>query len=119
MAAMSIFFICIIASKARLAAAASGPVTASVRAIGVVPFVLAPTAGAFLAAVADDGVPVAVRFGLVNGCDLKRERFVVLERGSAIETDAGNAHQVEFDRQRVPFLPRRKVSRCAVHRAYG
>ena len=34
MAAMSIFFIVIIASNARLAAAGSGPKTASVRAIG-------------------------------------------------------------------------------------
>src|SRR5947209_8425376 len=35
-AAMSIFFICIIASNARLAAAGSGPKTAFVRAIGVI-----------------------------------------------------------------------------------
>src|SRR6266850_5050903 len=35
-AAMSIFFICIIASNARSAAAGSGPVTAFVRAIGVI-----------------------------------------------------------------------------------
>src|SRR5687768_10052128 len=34
--ATSILFICIIASKARLAAAVSGPVIASVRAIGVI-----------------------------------------------------------------------------------
>jgi hypothetical protein len=33
---MSIFFICIIASNARLAAAGSGPNTALVRAIGVI-----------------------------------------------------------------------------------
>jgi hypothetical protein len=36
MAAMSIFFICIIASNARLAAAGSGSMIASVRAIGVI-----------------------------------------------------------------------------------
>lgn len=36
--------------------------------------------GTFLAAVADDCVPIAIRLGVVNGCDLKRERFVVLER---------------------------------------
>src|SRR5262245_23524131 len=47
---------------------------------GQSPFVLAPAARALLAAVADDRVPVAIRFGLVSGCDLKRERFVVLER---------------------------------------
>jgi hypothetical protein len=45
---------------------------------GQSPFVLAPAARALLAAVADDRVPVAIRFGLVSGCDLKRERFVVL-----------------------------------------
>src|SRR5688572_13762081 len=47
---------------------------------GQSPFVLAPTARALLAAVADDCVPVAIRFGLVSGCDLKGERFVVHER---------------------------------------
>lgn len=55
---------------------------------GQSPFILAPTARALLAAVADDRVPVAIRFGLVSGCDLKRERFVVLERRSAIEPEA-------------------------------
>ena len=86
---------------------------------GQSPFVLAPAAHAFLAAVADDRVPVAIRFGLVNGCDLKRERFVVLERGAAIEPEAGNAHHGKLDRQYIPFLPGRKVSRGPVHRADG
>src|SRR6185295_8929562 len=54
---------------------------------GQSPFVLAPAARALLAAVADDRVPVAIRFGLVSGCDLKRERFVVLARGTAIEPE--------------------------------
>src|SRR6267142_1546739 len=35
---------------------------------GQSPFVLAPAARALLAAVADDRVPVAIRFGLVSGC---------------------------------------------------
>src|SRR5689334_5812710 len=47
---------------------------------GQSPFVLAPAARALLAAVADDRVPVTIRFGLIGGGDLKRERFVVLER---------------------------------------
>src|SRR4249920_1789385 len=51
---------------------------------GQAPFVLAPAAGILFAAVADDGVPVTIRFGLVSGCDLKGECFVVLERGAAI-----------------------------------
>src|SRR5258707_218800 len=41
------------------------------------PFVLAPAARTLFAAVADDRVPVTISFGLVSGCDLKRERFVV------------------------------------------
>ena len=44
---------------------------------GQSPFVLAPAARALLTAVADDGVPVAIRFVLVNSRDLKRERFVM------------------------------------------
>ena len=67
--------------------------------------------------VVDDGVLVAIAFDLVSGRNLKRECFVVLERRSAIEPDAGNAHNGELDRHHIPFLPRRKVSRCAVRRA--
>jgi hypothetical protein len=68
-AAMSIFFICIIASNARLAEAGSGSVTAWVRASGVI---RRDTRGlslhqphGLLAAVADDRVPVTIRFNLV------------------------------------------------------
>lgn len=46
---------------------------------GQSPFVLAPAAHALLTTVADDRVIIAIRFGLINGCDLKRERFAVLE----------------------------------------
>jgi hypothetical protein len=38
-----------------------------------------------LASVVDDRVPVTIGFSLVNGCDLKRECFVVLELGTAVE----------------------------------
>src|SRR5688572_6172392 len=79
------------------------------------PFVLAPAARALLATVADDRVPITIRFRLVGGCDLKRERFVVLERRSPVEAEARNAHHRKLDGQHVAFLPRRKVSRCAVH----
>src|SRR5512143_3230297 len=51
---------------------------------GQSPPVLAPATRALLAAVADDRVPVAMRFGLVTRCDLKRERFVVLARRPAL-----------------------------------
>src|SRR4029079_18885176 len=82
---------------------------------GQSPSVLAPAARALFAAVPYDRVPVTIRFGLVRGCDLKRERFVVLEGGSAIESEAGNPHDREFDGQHIPFLPGRKVSRRVEH----
>src|SRR3954469_5788981 len=63
------------------------------------PFVLTPAARTLLAAVADDCVPVTIGFGLVGGCDLKRECFVVLGCGSAIEPEAGNPHHRKLDRQ--------------------
>ena len=43
-----------------------------------------------LVAVVDDGVPQAVRFGLVVGGDLEREGLAVLELGAAVESDAGD-----------------------------
>jgi hypothetical protein len=81
------------------------------------PFVLAPAARALLAAIADDGVPVAIRFGLVSGRDLKRERFGVRERRSAVEPEARNAQHGKLDGQDVPLLPRREIPRSAVYRA--
>src|SRR5256714_9956480 len=84
---------------------------------GQSPFVLAPAALALLAAVADNRVPIAIRFGLVSGCDLKRERLVVLERRSSVEPEARKPHHGKLDGQHIPFLSRRKVSWCAVHRS--
>ena len=72
---------------------------------GQSPLVLAPSALALLAAVADDSIPVAIRFRLVNGCYLKRKCFALLERRPAIEPKAGNAHHGELDGQHVPLLP--------------
>lgn len=46
---------------------------------GHLQFVLALTARTLLSTVVDDRVPVTIGFGLVNGCDLKRECFVVPE----------------------------------------
>src|SRR5512134_1443465 len=85
---------------------------------GQAPFVLAPAAHTLFAAVADDGVPVTIRFGLVSGCDLKRECQVVLDLGSADEPEAGNSHYRKLDRQHISFLSGRKVPRCEVHRAH-
>jgi hypothetical protein len=75
-AAMSIFLICIMASKARFAAARSGSWIAAVRTRGGIchespHFVLAPPACAFLAAAPHDRVPQAIRFGLIVGRDLE------------------------------------------------
>src|SRR5262245_31744720 len=53
------------------------------------PLVFAPTALALLAAITDDGVPVAVGLLLIVGGDLEREGFVVPERGTAVEADTG------------------------------
>src|SRR6185436_15587153 len=74
---------------------------------------------ALLPAVADDGVPVAIRFGLVFGCDLKRECFALFEHGAAIEADTGNAHHGELNNQHIPFLARWKISWRALSRANG
>src|SRR5260370_4989370 len=50
---------------------------------------------------------------------MKREGFVVLERRDAVEAEARDAHDGKLDGQHIPFLPRRKVSWRAVHRADG
>src|ERR1700716_204023 len=54
---------------------------------GDAPLVLAPAARTLLASIADNGVPVAVGLLLIIGGDLKRESFVMLERGTAVEAD--------------------------------
>src|SRR5262249_33730169 len=87
---------------------------------GNTPFVLAPTARTFLAAIADEGVPVAVCLLLIVSGDLEREGFVMFESGSAIETETGDASDCEFDRQHVSRLAGRVVAGSAVdgtHRA--
>src|SRR5919197_1594803 len=81
---------------------------------GQAPSVFTPAARTLLAAVADDRVPIAVRFGLVDGGDLKRERFVVFEGRTTVQPEARNAHHRKLDGQHITFLPRRKVPRCAV-----
>src|SRR6185436_4563222 len=68
---------------------------------GQAPAILAPTALAFLAAVADDRVPVAVGLCLIVRRDLKGKRLGVLERRAAVEAETGNAQDGEIDRQDV------------------
>lgn len=90
-AATLIFLISIIASNARFAS--SPPAArASTNTRGVIcqeiPFVLAPTACAFFAAIADDGVAVAVGLLLIVDCDLEREGFAMSKWRPAIEAAA-------------------------------
>ena len=115
MAAMSIFFIVIIASNARFATPGSGSVVACMSATGVIchdksPSILAPAALTLLAAVADNRVPVAIRFGLIVSRNLKRKCFRMLECGSSIQAKTGDAQYGEFNRQDVT-LPCLTVSR--------
>src|SRR5882757_6640630 len=89
---------------------------------GDTPPVFAPAARALLAAVADDGVPVAVGLGLIVGGDLEREGFAMLERGTAIEADTRDAGNCEFDRQHVTLLAGWIVTGCTMdsaHRTVG
>src|SRR5947207_2225843 len=55
------------------------------------PLVFAPAARALLAAIADDGVPIAVGLGLIVGGDLEREGFGVFEGRTAVEANTGDA----------------------------
>src|SRR5690606_34952758 len=64
----------------------------------------APAAGAFLAAMADDRIPVAIGLGLVVGGHLERERRAVAEGRPAIEAQAGDAQQGEAHDEHVAGL---------------
>src|SRR3979411_1043860 len=71
---------------------------------GDAPLVLAPAARTLLASIADNGVPEAAGLLLCIGGDLKRESFVMLERGTAVEANTRDAGDCEFYRQHVTFL---------------
>src|SRR5438105_15448815 len=58
------------------------------------PAVLAPTARTFLAAVANDCIPVAVRLCLIVRCDLEGERLGVPERRTAVEAERSEERRV-------------------------
>ena len=119
MVATSIFFIGIIAvegalcliaaSRHRLGQHARGDLP------GEAPAVLAPAALAFLAAIADDRVPVAVRLFLIVRRDLEGKGLAVLERRAAVETEAGNAQNGELHRQHIALLAARVVTRRLVN----
>src|SRR5687767_10023311 len=61
----------------------------------IAPFILAPAALAFLSAVADNGVPVAVGLFLVLGDDHEADGLVGLEIWTAVEPDERLAEQRE------------------------
>src|SRR5712672_3894915 len=89
---------------------------------GNAPLVLAPAARTLLASIADNGVPVAVGLLLIIGGDLKRESFVMLEYGTAVEANTGDAGDCEFYRQHVALLAGWIVTGCTVdgtHSAVG
>src|SRR3989475_11351768 len=71
---------------------------------GEAPAVLAPTARAFLAAIADNRIPVAVRLRLIVRGDLEGERLAVLELRAAVETDAGNVEDGALHHQDMARL---------------
>src|SRR5712672_3761268 len=86
---------------------------------GDAPLVLAPAARTLLASIADNCVPVAVGLLLIIGGDLKRESLVMLERGTAVKTDAGDAGDCEFYRQHVALLAGWIITGCTVEDTHG
>src|SRR5262245_50992811 len=85
---------------------------------GNAPFVFAPAALAFLPAIADDGVPIAVGLVLIVSSDLKREGFVMFEHGTAVEADTRDAGNRKFDRQHITRLAGWVVAGCTVDGAH-
>src|SRR5881296_3362986 len=81
---------------------------------GEAPAVLAPTARAFLAAIADNRIPVAVRLRLIVRGDLEGKGLAVLERRAAVATEAGNAEDGELHRHHIAHLAARVVARRLV-----
>ena len=80
------------------------------------PAILAPAAGAFLPAVADDRVPVAIRFLLRIGRDEEGKRLAVPEFRPAIQPETGNAEDGELHREHIALFARWIVARRLMHR---
>src|SRR5713101_1026392 len=119
MAAMSIFFIVIIASKARFASPPPAA-SASVSARGVIcqerpqrslhqPHWLS------MPPIADDRVPVTVRLFLILRRDLEGKGLGVPERRSTVETETGDAQDGELHRQHIALLAARIVTGSLVN----
>src|SRR5262245_45534343 len=77
---------------------------------GQAPAILAPPALTFVAAIADDRVPVAVRLFLIVSRHLERECLAVLERRTAVQAEARNAQNGELDRYDIALLAAGVVS---------
>src|SRR5205814_3967056 len=82
------------------------------------PAVLAPTALAFRAAIADDRVPVTVRLFLILRRDLEGKSLGVPERRAAVETETGNAQDGELHRQHIALLAARIVTGSLMNSGY-
>ena len=54
---------------------------------------------------ANDGVPIAIRFDLVGGGHVEGERLTVRKRGSAVEPQARNPNTVNGTASTLPCLP--------------
>src|SRR3954451_23294619 len=76
---------------------------------GKPPAVFTPTARALFAAISNDRVPVAIRLLLIVRSDLEGKGLAVLERRSAVETEAGNATNGELYGEDIASLAARVV----------
>src|SRR4030095_12869685 len=65
---------------------------------------------AFLTAIADDRVPVAVRLFLIVRRDLEGKGLAVPELRAAVETETGNTQNGELYRQYIALLAARVVT---------
>src|SRR4051812_24763732 len=73
------------------------------------PAILAPTAGTFLPATGNDGVPITVGLFLVVGQNHEADRFIGLEIGSAVQAHERPAEHGELDREFGALRSTRKL----------
>src|SRR5206468_798495 len=82
---------------------------------GEAPRVLAPAAGALLAAILGDRIPIAVGLFLIVGEDHEADRLVGFEVRTTIKSYEWAPEHGEFDRQFVSLLSGRIVAGRAVN----
>ena len=82
------------------------------------PAVPTPAASALLAAIADDRIPVAIRFLLSISRNLEGKRLGVFKLRPAIQTQTGSAENGEFHREDFAFLAAGIIARGFVNRYY-